>query len=317
MARYTSDQTLVAIAADPCVITDNSNGTTASTFSVSSATLASSAAVVGYVPELPELDKGLSRASGYAIGSARPLFKRRGAQRPTFSFNLLPGGYSFVTDYCQRSGGVLTKFALFVGVGGVFTEVYRGCKVNTAALQLNRDTDGSGGAVNVAVTAYATAVDELASPVAQPNYSTLSSYGNPVLWGDVRTFNIAGVAYRQSLVSLTASINHNLQWGNPRPDFGHDEELSLTPYDIKEGNLDFSGSEVVFDQRLPRSLFNTAAASQDWGTIITSVANIAGTPPITLTLSDVSPADEVVNRKEAGGVLDYRVPIIMSNLAFT
>jgi hypothetical protein len=302
---------VVAVAAETQTITDGVGGA-ADTLPA----IPASPALIGYTPNLPEASPRLNNRKGYAIGAAGALYNAPGAPRPQARVDLRPGSTGFVTNYCQRdNNGVLPYFAMFIGVGGVFTDVYRFCKVNELALTLQEGGE-QGGEVAASVTCFGLARQTLGTPLAA-NPAALRALGVPLMWHDVREFTIpvAGTdtSFRNALMSLSATLSHNLEYKGQRPNWGDVEPLSRGAYELLEHH-ETARAELGFHKRLPRSLFTGAVAAQQWGDILVDVEDVANSVALNLTLEDAFVTDETLRGVASGEQISHTVPVELNTL---
>jgi hypothetical protein len=314
---------LVAIAAEVGTITESADGTTPAVLPA----IPSSAALVGYTPNMPELSANLGNSKGYAVGDSRALYNRPGSPSPSATFQLVPGSGAFLVNYCQRyvdstlsPTGRLKSFALFIGAAGVFTDVIRFCKVNELAIALQESLGGGqGGEISASITAMGLARQSLTTPIG-PNAAALRALGIPLMWHDVRTFGIdlgaGSIDYRKALMGLNVTLSHNLERKGVRPDWGDDVPLSRTNYELLEHTIT-ARAEVQLHSRLSRAAFYGAVRAQQWGDITVDINDAEQTKQLNLLLEGAVPENEVLRGVAAGEQMSHSVPLLLDNIVLS
>lgn len=294
---------IVAIASDSSAITEATGGTPGTLPAIPS-----SPTIIGYMQSLPEANAALNNSKGYAVGVQGAAYNRLGSPRPKVSFSLSMGSAGFFTTYCFPTSGVMPYFAIYIGIGGVWTDVYRKCKVNDWALAAQEPQDGTGGEISATVNAFGLCRQTLGSPIAA-SPSSIRALGVPLMWHDVRTFSIASADYRRGLMGVNVTQSYNLEYKGQRPDdAAGTNPLSRCAYDMLEHHIN-AKAELTFHKRIPRTLFTGAFDSQIWGDIIWQVADGAAAQTIDVTMGNALVSDETLRGVQSGEQLSYTVPV--------
>lgn len=284
-------------------------------------------AYLGYL-DVPEVTHDYGNKKGFSVGSPYAMYEARGANNPSLSLNIRLGATGFL-PYCLRGayGNYgMQPLVFYVGVAGQYTDIYRFCYVDTLALAIQ---EGSGQEVTAAVTLQAMARQISTNPsyVKSPSLSDLSSaYGAPLMYHDVKSFLLTDRAsvtyqYRKMLTGLTLNVAHNLERKGIRPNFGDDNPLSRTCYEIMPHLVTVTG-EINLHDRLPEDFYSIATQSQNWGDIAVGVSDATGIdsgPPNELNLSIVRPVPvSRTNRGvEAGAQISHSVSFVADNVVIS
>lgn len=279
-----------------------------------------SPAVLGYT-DLPETSRGLNNSKGFAIGLQGAAYNKRGRREPSITVNIRPGnvealaylfpdGPTFAT-----STGRMPYLSLSVLVKGGYTDVYRFCK--PSSLAFNFGGGEGGGELTIAVTFQATSFQRVEGAPTFPAPATIRSLSTPLMWHDVRSFLVNGQQLRRSLMSLSANLDMGLERKNERPNWGDNNPLSKTSYELLEHSKTVTG-EMALHERLPESLFTTAATSQDWGDIEIHCSNIdaGGDKGFILTLSGALPTNDTMQGGDSNREIDFTIPFAADDIFF-
>jgi hypothetical protein len=287
-------------------ITESGDGYAAATLPAAPTTFA----LCGYMAG-PQRDRGLNNSLGYSIGSPFAAYRKRGSRNPTLSITLKGLGALSLLEKANRTSNKLPWLCFYVGVPGVWTEAYRFCKINSISFSAKESSKGEAAEIEVTLAIEATAVVPLSSPLS-PSLSTLrAELGAPLFWHDVRTFTVASASgtalnLRRAISGFSAEINHNLERKNERNDFGDDEPLSNTNYDLLEHNITVSG-DITLHDRLGETYLTAAARSQNWGNIVLTIGDLEKTQTVDLTLGKAFPQTYSSEGVEAGAQLSHSV----------
>lgn len=265
----------------------------------------------------PQTDRGLNNSLGYSIGGPEAAYRKRGARNPTLSITLRGGGALDLLTYANRdSASELPWLCFFVGVPGEWTEVYRFCKIGNIGISANESPQGEAAEIEITLQIEATAVVAL-SVALNPSLATLrAALGAPLFWHDVRTFSLNGTGMRKAISSFNVQVNHNLERKNERNDWGDNNPLSNTNYELLEHNLNVSG-EIALHDKLSETLLTSATRSQNWGDIVLMIGDFEGTQQINFSLISVFPQTVTSDGVEAGAQLSYTVPVMAKSYALT
>jgi hypothetical protein len=277
--------------------------------------------ILGYT-DLPETSRGLNNAKGFAVGMQGAAYNKRGRREPSITINIRPGnvaalaylfpdGPSFLT-----SNGKIPYLCLSVRVKGSHTDVYRYCKPASVAFNFSGG-DGQGGELTIAVTFQATTFERIEGAPDFPAPSAVRALGVPLMWHDVRSFKVGNTQLRRALMSLSVTLDMGLERKNERPNWGDDNPLSKTSYELLEHHKTVTG-EMALHERLDGSLFDAAANSQDWDDIqiYCSSEPAGGSKGFTLTLSGPLPTNESMQGGESSKEIDFTIPFAADDIAF-
>jgi len=302
--------TFVAWAASVGSITESANGTTPAalpSLPIAVPTL------ISYT-DVPGAAVDFGNSLGYGGGSAYALYKKPGIVKPSVEFEVKFPNILFLANCFFDVNEALPDIELYVGVEGQYTDVYRYCKCGQVTLNYS---EGEANELRADVRFEAVAV-QAGSPTAY-SFAQAAAAGSPFFWHDVRAFNItnsAGVVfdYRRSLMGLNATINYNIERKGERVNWGDNEPLSRTNYELMPHQAMVNG-EISLHDRLPLALFTGAVAAQNWGGIsipITDGVKIANT-----TIVNPYPTGRFQNRGDVAAQLGHRVPFNASNITMS
>jgi hypothetical protein len=274
----------------------------------------SSPVVLGYT-NLPSVSRGLNNSKGFALGLQGAAYNKYGRQEPSMGVEIRPGNVAALS-YLQPDPdtGILPWLCLYLVVKGRYTDVLRFCKPGAVSYNLGGG-NGQGGEISVSTTFQGMAYQRIGA-LTVPT-SAVRALGTPMMWHDVRQFSIGGVGYRRALMSLTASNDMGLERKNERPDWGPNNPLSRTCYDMLEHHKTVTG-EISLHERLPEDLFTGAQDAQEWGDI---AVNCSSTPAgrakgFLLNLLGCFPGDETQPEGEASAEIDHTVPFSADDITF-
>ena len=309
MAYIAGHHAFVAYAPEVGSITESANGTTPAALPA----VPTSINLIGYT-NVPEQRLALNNGWGYGVGTAYGQYRKRGAVTPSLSITLRAGSLDLL-ESINRTDDVLPSLAFFVGVPGVWTDVYRFSKINTLSLSA-RESSAEASEIESTLQIEATAVQTLATPL-NPDTSLILALGDPLFWHDARVANVensavALVDLRASLMSFEVSIGHNLERKNTRPNWGDNVPLSRTSYALLEHLITVSGTLSLHD-RLPASLTRATANAQEWGDFTLGISNVGGTKAINLVLNDLMPTELSSQGVEASAQQSHSVSYTARN----
>jgi hypothetical protein len=276
--------------------------------------LPSSLAILGYT-DLPETSRGLNNSKGFAIGLQGAAYNKRGRREPSITVNIRPGNVAALPFlFPSEATGRMPYLSLSVRVKGGYTDVYRYCKPSSLAFNFGGG-DGAGGELTIAVTFQATAFQRIEGAPAFPAPSAIRALSTPLMWHDVRSFTVNGQQLRRSLMSLSATLDMGLERKNERPNWGDNVALSNTSYDLLEHSKTVTG-ELSLHERLPESLFTTAATAQDWDNIEIHCSNVAagGNKGFTLTLTGALPTNDSMQGGDSNREIDFTIPFAADDI---
>jgi hypothetical protein len=301
-----------AIAAEVGTITEGADGFTPDSLPA----IPASPAMIGYTVNLPEVSPNLNNRKGFGIGAPGALWDAPGSPRPSGRIELRAGSTSFLANFCQRdANGQLPYFALYLGVNGVFTDVYRFCKVNELSLSAQEGGE-QGGEIAANVSYQGLARQPLGTPLAIAE-SAIRALGVPLMFHDVRSFiiPIAGVdtSFRNALQSISATLSHNLGYKGQRPNWGDNQAVSRGAYDLLEHHYN-ARAEIGLHKRLSRALFTGAVDAQQWGDIVLDIEDIAHSKALNLTLKDCLVTNETMRGVASGEQISHTVTVECSNI---
>lgn len=278
-------------------------------------TAPASPTLIGYTVNMPESSPNLNNKKGFGIGAAGALYDAPGAPRPSVSVQLRAGSTGFLKTYCQRASGELPFFAVYVGVNGVFTDVYRYCKVNDLALAIQEGGEQSG-EIAATVNIMGLAREFLGSPLTVDE-ADIRALGVPLMFHDVRSFYITvgstPTDFRASMMSLNATLNHNLEYKGQRPNWGDTNPLSRGAYHLLEHHYNAT-AQIGLHKRLDRDLFNGAVAAQQWGDITVGIQDVGNDLALNLTLKDALVTNETMQGVDSGAQLSHNVTVELSDI---
>lgn len=309
MSFNAAHNAVVLIALETGVITESPDGVTPATLPP----VPSSPVVLGYT-NLPSIARGLGNSKGFALGLQGAAYNKYGPQQPSMGIEIRPGNVSILSKLLPDPiTGILPWLCLYLVVKGQYTDVLRFCK--PASLGFNFGGGGQGGGeLSISTTFQGTAYQRMAPLTVAPNL--IRALGTPMMWHDVRQFSIGSDSYRRALMSLTANLDMGLERKNERPDWGPNNPLSRTCYDMLEHHKTVTG-EISLHERLPESLFTGAQDAQEWGDI---AVNCSSTPAgrakgFLLNLKGCFPSDETQAAAEASAEIDHSVPFSADDLS--
>lgn len=302
----------VAYAPETNAITESPDGTTAATLPDVPTTFT----VVGYT-NVPERRVGLNNTWGKGIGTPYGQYRKRGAVVPSVNITLKAGSVGLLSAI-NRTNDVLPSLAIAIGVPGVWTDVFRFCKVNKLTIN-GRESTAEASEIEFQLEIWGTAVQGLATPL-NPTTSSILALGAPLMWHDARVFSLAdstgtAVDLRPNLMSFSAVINHNLERKANRPNWGDNQPLSRTSYSMLEHIIEPSG-ELTLHDRLPASLRNATVNAQDWGDLTIGISTPTGITParaVNMALTKLFPSEFVGAGVEASAQQSYSVPFTAQN----
>lgn len=274
--------------ADTGAITESTDGITAATFTA----LAGTPALIGYI-DIPAAEQATGNGIGHAIGTPEGVYSKFGRMKPNASFTIRIADKAFLAANCQRvAGAALPYIALHVGISGRSGQlVFRKCKC--ASIKYSCEDGGDEAKeVTAQVTFEAMAVQTDGS-TRTVTASQARAFGQPLFFHDARTFTITDSAgatadYRPSLMGFSLQTNFNIERKGERPNFGDNAALSRTPYALREGNINTTGT-VSMHTALPQTLINGAVNAQDWGDLVLVLSNLDASNTMTLTASSAVP----------------------------
>ncbi len=311
---------VVLYALESGSITESTNGTSAAHLPGDPGSLA----VLGYT-NLPQTARGLNNSKGFAIGQQGAAYNKRGRIEPTTTIEIRPGSVDALQHLQpDPDTGVLPYLAIYILVKNQYVDCFRFCKPTTVDWKLGGGGDKQGGEISISAAFWATAYqrkDSSAFSISDASIRTqLRALGTPLMWHDVREFNITGggatTSYRRSLMNLSVKVDYGLERKNERPYWGDDEPLSRTSYALLEHHTNVSG-ELGFHERLPDTLFSAAANSQDWSNITIKCSDITAQKQFNLSLANPFPSDETQGGGESSAEIDHTVPFTADNIAVT
>lgn len=303
-----------AVAPEVGVITEGADGFTPDVLPA----IPASPTMIGYTVNLPEASPNLNNRKGFAIGAAGALYDAPGSPRPSGRIELRAGSTGFLANYCQRdAGGQLPYFALYLGVNGVFTDVYRFCKVNELSLSAQEGGE-QGGEIAANVSYLGLARQTLSTPLTVAE-SAIRALGVPLMFHDVRSFiiPIAGVdtSFRNALQSISATLSHNLEYKGQRPNWGDNQPVSRGAYDLLEHHYN-ARAEIGLHKRLSRALFTGAIDAQQWGDCEIEISDVAKSVALSMTLKDCLVTNETMRGVASGEQISHTVTVECSNIIF-
>lgn len=204
-----------------------------------------------------------------------------------------------------------------------YTDVYRYCKPSSLKFDFSA---GQGGEIKVSASFMALAYQLAGATSVSP--ASLRALGTPLMWHDVREFSIESggptpttKSYRRALMSLSATLEYNLERKNQRPNWGDHEPLSRTSYALLEHHLNVSG-EIGLHERLSSELFSSIANAQDWGDIKIVCSNSldagdTASKGITLNFEGCFPSDEKAAGGESSAEIDHNVAFTANTVSIT
>lgn len=310
----------VAYALETGTITESPDGTTPA--SLPAAPDFSGASFIGYT-DVPQQDRGTTNSQGFGIGSPQGLYIKRGPVQPRLVLELRAGALAVLNAAVRDSTtGALPWLCIWTGVPGLWTDVYRFCKVSTLTLQLTQSTTQAREA-QARMQLEALARTPLTTALA-PASSSITSLGTPLFWHDLLNFVIAqnggGAAldFRQALTGLEITLNHDLERAGQRANWGDDQPLSRTAYTLQERLLQVSGQAQLHD-RLPEQYFTAAATAQDWGDIslLLSDSPAGGTQQLAITLNRCTPTHDQAPATPAADLQRHSIAFSAGNFELT
>lgn len=302
-------------------ITESPNGTTPAAIAAANTSLT----YLGYM-DVPESTEDYGNKKGFSIGSPLAQYSARGNVMNSLSFQLRVGASGFL-PYCLRDASFgdygMQPLTIYVGVAGSYTDIYRYCYVDTLGLSLQ---EGSAQEVTAAVTIQAMAKQPLQTGayLRSPTNSELSGpFAAPLMFHDIKQFIVTArdastVDYRSFLMGANLNIAHGLERKGSRPNWGDDEVLSRTCYEIMPHLVTVTG-ELTLHDRLPEKYFTTAIQSQNWGDIIIPISDStgidAGAPnTMDLVVTGAMPTSRTTRGTEAGAQVSHSISIVADDL---
>lgn len=311
MAFNAAHDSLVLYALESGTIIESPDGETPATLPP----LPSAPVILGYT-NLPQTARGSNNSKGFAVGQQGAAYNKRGRRAPTVNVTIRPGSVGALANFLPDANGKLPFLATYVVVKGQYTDVFRFCKAGSLNFNFGGGGEG-GGELSIGAQFQAMAYQRVAAiPYTR---ASIRALGTPLMWHDVRKFSVTDNAgnvtgYRRSLLSLSAKVDLGLERKNERPDWGDDQPLSRTCYDMLEHHLNVSG-EIALHERLPEALFTGAKTAQDWGDIAIRCSDSASGKGFDLTLSGAFPSDETGQGGESSAEIDYSIPFTADTLS--
>jgi hypothetical protein len=312
-----STDAFVGFAVESGPIVESADGMTPATLPA----LPGSLTLCGITP-IPERRRGLNNSYGFTTGQAAGAYAKWGTQTPGLTIVIRGGGALSLLEKANRVSGELPNLIFFVGVPGVWTEVFRFSKINIIAFNLRESPQGEAAEIEITLTIESLAFEVLSVPL-NPSLPTLiAALSAPMFWHDVRSFTIANSAgvvtdFRQrALMGATAQASHSLERKGERNDWGHDEPLSRTNFELLEHNIVVTGN-LQLHTRIAEAFLSTGKKSQKWGNAAFMISDApaldAGGNQILVTLLKAIPQDVTGAATEPGAQLSHAIPFLASN----
>lgn len=264
---------------------------------------------------VPEQKRGLNNGLGYGIGSNKSQYRKRGTKTPSLTIALRAGSLGLLQK-AMLVNGVLPKLCFWVGVPGVWTDIYRMAKIGNLQIS-GQESQTEAAEIMASLTIEAETSYALGAALS-PSMAALAGLETPLFWHDVRGFSLTdseGAVFPQrlNLISFQATINHNLAPGVSRPHWGDDKELSRTRSELKEMLLNVSG-QMTLNKRLPDSLFAGTQDALAWGDIPLTISDVTQSKKLDLTFKNVIPQDETGAATEPSAPQSHTVPFMASDI---
>jgi|GEM_PF-4644504 len=291
----------------------------------------SSPTYLGYT-NIPQTNRNFNNAMGYGLGQADAAYRKRSRVEVDLNFTLRPGkgAFEFVKNYLLRGNAEddFWPIAIYVGQIGQSCDVYRFCKCQQAQFNFADPGGGGEGELTIQPTFWGITKQYGGGPVLNPSTATLRAFETPLMYHDVRQFQIqdsisgSWTDYRAALMSHQVTVSHNLERKNCTPNYGDNNPLSRVSYDILPHLINVSG-QIQLHNSLSKDRYDAAVTSQDWGDLATLATNTgvqsAGETAkyYLLTARDCMPTSESTDGVEASAELQFSVNYVARNLDIT
>jgi hypothetical protein len=290
------------------VVTETTDGDTAATLGA----IQSGPTIIGYTND-PDILQDLGNDVGFSGGSYIAAYTKRGMPKPQVTVRLIPGAIALFQK-AFRASGALPYVDIYYAKNGAASKVIRCCKVNSGGVNINI-AEASELVIDMQFWGIAT---QTAGPVLTATPSTVAAFGTPLFAHNVQRFLIGATDYRPYLGQLQIQFNHNLRRAGQRPDWGDDEPLSRTAYDLIEQTSQYNANLSLL-QDVPTALWNAAALSQNWSDITIPIADtpVGGANVLDLTMVSPIPTAIQKNTVELNELQTYGIPLKFRDLALS
>jgi hypothetical protein len=277
--------------------------------------------LVGYYNDA-SVNEQFGNSLGNAHGAYNAAYQKPGMPQPQLTFTLFPtaSALTFLAR-CFRSSGALLYTDLFFGLNGAASKIIRAAKCNSGSISV---TMGEGQEVNINVTFTGIAIQTGGETMTVTNSNT-SALGTPLFAHNVQSLTITDSASadydaRPFLQSFQYAWEHGIRPAGMRADWGDEEPLSRTAYDLQETVSTYTGSLTLLNEP-PAALTRAANTSQSWGNIVTKIADTGagGTNILDLTHTGTMPQRVERSGAAADQLQTWNVPIVSAEMtaAFT
>lgn len=280
----------------------------------------SSPVTIGYV-NVPQVTTRRNAKKGYGIGSPYALYDAKGTRIYAIDIDMRIASKEFLQKMLRGSGGYknLADLAFYHGISDINGEgqtfVHRFVKCNNFQFSFQE-----GSAQELQATGSFLGLAEQNGSAMAPTEAQLKAPGAPFYWSNVLSVNIQGTQFRDRLMGISITGNHNLEPKGHRVDLGDNNPLSLTHIGLRPRTFE-GRADITLHDRLDDALRKATVNASIWGDITINCSNADVQPTgetaksMLVTLHDCILDEDAQQAKEVSEQMSHSASILYSRIS--